>query len=160
VAGRVGTLKALLALVSAKDEVAGEDEAGKKLKHNPAVGELVAIEGVGATVALSLLDGIGLRAEVVSGLDEVLSITEQEAVVDETGPLTGLTFCITGTLSRPRKEVALRIKAAGGKVVTQVSGKLDHLVAGESAGSKLDKAGRLGVNVLSEEALAELSGVG
>jgi DNA ligase (NAD+) len=52
--------------------------------------------------------------------------------------------------------VALRVKAAGGKVVTQVSGKLDHLVAGESAGSKLDKAGRLGVNVLSEEALAEL----
>ena len=158
VAGRVGTLKALLALVSAKDEVAGEDEAGKQLKHNSAVGELVAIEGVGATVAQSLLDGIGLRAEVVSGLDEVLSITEQEAVVDETGPLTGLTFCITGTLSRPRKEVALRIKAAGGKVVTQVSGKLDHLVAGESAGSKLDKAGRLGVNVLSEEALAELIG--
>ena len=37
-----------------------------------------------------------------------------------------------------------------------MSGKLDHLVAGESAGSKLDKAGRLGVNVLSEEALAEL----
>ena len=42
------------------------------------------------------------------------------------------------------------IKAAGGKVVSTVSGKLDHLVAGESAGSKLDKANRLSVNVLSE----------
>ena len=93
-------------------------------------------------------------------MDEVLLSTEQEAVADGAGPLTGLTCRSAGTQSGPRKEVELRIKAAGGKVVTQVSGKLDHLVAGESAGSKLDKAGRLGVNILSEEALAELSGVG
>lgn len=50
------------------------------------------------------------------------------------------------------------IKAAGGKVVSTVSGKLDHLVAGESAGSKLDKANRLSVNVLSEADLEAMLG--
>ena len=69
---------------------------------------------------------------------------------DPSDPLVGLSFCITGTLSRPRKEIALKIKAAGGKVVSAVSGKLDFLVAGENAGSKLEKATRLGVKVLSE----------
>ena len=69
------------------------------------------------------------------------------------GVLEGKTFCITGTLSRPRKEIALAIKASGGKVVSTVSGKLDYLVAGESAGSKLDKAQRLGVSILKESDL-------
>jgi len=67
--------------------------------------------------------------------------------------LEGKTFCITGTLSRPRKEIALAIKASGGKVVSAVSGKLDYLVAGESAGSKLEKAQRLGVSILNESDL-------
>ena len=44
-------------------------------------------------------------------------------------------------------------------MVSSVSGKLDYLVAGESAGSKLDKANRLGVEVLSESELAELIGI-
>ena len=49
-----------------------------------------------------------------------------------------------------QKEISLKIKAAGGKVVSAVSGKLDYLVAGENAGSKLEKATRLGVKVLNE----------
>ena len=53
------------------------------------------------------------------------------------------------------------IKAAGGKVVSSVSGKLDFLVAGESSGSKLDKATRLSVTVLSESELeSKISGRG
>jgi DNA ligase (NAD+) len=114
-----------------------------------AVERLVRIEGVGETVARSFLSGLEMRREMVEDLVDVLTITDVEAV-EKSGSLTGQTFCITGTLSRPRKEVALMIKAAGGKVVSTVSGKLDHLVAGESAGSKLDKANRLSVNVLSE----------
>ena len=72
--------------------------------------------------------------------------------------MSGLTFCITGTLSRPRKEVSLSIKSEGGKVVSSVSGNLDYLVAGDSAGSKLEKANRLGVRVVSESELDELLG--
>ena len=75
---------------------------------------------------------------------------------EDTGPLIGITFCLTGTLSRPRKEIELRIKAAGGKTTTSVSSKLDYLLAGESAGSKLEKANRLGVKVISESDLQEM----
>jgi DNA ligase (NAD+) len=74
------------------------------------------------------------------------------------GSLIGLTFCLTGTLSRPRKEVELQIKAAGGKTTTSVSGKLDYLLAGENAGSKLEKANRLEVKVVNEDELAEMIG--
>ena len=81
---------------------------------------------------------------------KILTITDVDRTEAPSGPLVGLSFCITGTLSRPRKEIALKIKAAGGKVVSAVSGKLDFLVAGENAGTKLEKATRLGVNVLSE----------
>jgi DNA ligase (NAD+) len=123
-----------------------------------AVERLVRIDGVGETVASSFIEGLAARRVMVEDLAATLSITEAEAVEVVEGPLTGLTFCISGTLSRPRKEVALRIKAGGGKVVTQVSGKLDHLVAGEAAGSKLDKAGRLGVNVLDEATLDQMLG--
>lgn len=87
---------------------------------------------------------------MLEDFNQILTITDVARTEAPSGPLVGLSFCITGTLSRPRKEIALKIKAAGGKVVSAVSGKLDFLVAGENAGTKLDKATRLGVKVLSE----------
>ena len=72
------------------------------------------------------------------------------------GSLTGKTFCITGTLTRSRKEIALLIKSNGGKVVSSVSKNLNYLVAGESAGSKLENANRLGVQIISESQLNEI----
>jgi DNA ligase (NAD+) len=74
------------------------------------------------------------------------------------GPLAGKTVVITGTLSAPRDEVIARIEAAGGKVTGSVSRKTDLLVAGEAAGSKLDKARTLGVQVLDEADLDRLLG--
>lgn len=126
--------------------------------HESAIPRLVKIDGVGETVARSFLEGLSERRAMVEGLSKAIEIRQEEVVETEEGPLTGQTFCITGTLSRPRKEIALMIKAAGGKVVSTVSGKLDHLVAGESAGSKLDKANRLSVNVLSEADLEAMLG--
>jgi DNA ligase (NAD+) len=124
-----------------------------------AVERLVSIDRVGETVARLLLDGISTRREAILDLNEQIEITEGgQAPVD--GPLTGSSFCITGSLSRPRKEIALSIKSEGGKVVTSVSGKLDYLVAGESSGSKLEKANRLGVRVISEADLDEMLGGG
>ena len=111
---------------------------------------LVAIEGVGETVANSLVQGIERRSEMIADFNQVLSITGVAKTEDPAGHLVGYSFCITGTLTRPRKEIALKIKAVGGKVVSAVSGKLNYLVAGENAGSKLDKATRLGVTILNE----------
>jgi DNA ligase (NAD+) len=76
-------------------------------------------------------------------------------------PLLGKVFVVTGTLSRyGREEIEALIKQLGGKAVGSVSKKTDYVVAGEKAGSKLDKAKQLGVPVLSEEAFEKLIGKG
>ncbi|MEI6278798.1 MAG: NAD-dependent DNA ligase LigA [Verrucomicrobiae bacterium] len=74
-----------------------------------------------------------------------------------TGPLADKTFVITGTLpTLKRDEAATRIREAGGSVTGSVSKNTDFLLAGENAGSKLDKALELGVRVLSEKEFLEL----
>jgi len=70
--------------------------------------------------------------------------------------LSGCSFVLTGTLSRPRPEFAALIQEAGGKVSSSVSAKTTYLVAGEKAGSKLTKAQSLGVQVLDEADLQRL----
>jgi DNA ligase (NAD+) len=79
----------------------------------------------------------------------------------KSGPLSGLTFVITGTLpSLKREEAKARIEEAGGKVAGSVSTKTSYLLAGEDAGSKLDKAKGLNVPVLDEEGLFAMLGHG
>ncbi len=73
-------------------------------------------------------------------------------------PLAGKTVVLTGSLSRPRDEVKDRLQALGAKVTGSVSKKTDFVVAGEAAGSKLDKARDLGIEVLDEAGLDELLG--
>ena len=114
--------------------------------------ELTSIDGVGDIVALQLRDGIQLRREMVEDLLSLLSIQQEERIA-EGGIFDGMTFCVTGTLTEPRKSIQARIKAAGGKVVGSVSGNLSVLIAGENAGSKLAKAEKLGVQVWDEETL-------
>ncbi|MGD9592304.1 MAG: NAD-dependent DNA ligase LigA [Candidatus Berkiella sp.] len=65
-------------------------------------------------------------------------------------PLSGKTYVITGTLSRPRDEIKAQLQALGAKVTDSVSAKTDALIAGTQAGSKLAKAQKLGVPVLDE----------
>ena len=76
---------------------------------------------------------------------------------DSDDVLADLTFVITGTLpGMGRKEAAELIERHGGKVSSSVSKKTNYLLAGENAGSKLDKANALGVTVLTEEELLEM----
>ena len=71
--------------------------------------------------------------------------------------IVGKTFVLTGTLpTLKRDEAAALIEAAGGKVSGSVSKKTDFVVAGEAAGSKLEKAQSLGVAILSEDELLNL----
>ncbi|MBU0655541.1 MAG: NAD-dependent DNA ligase LigA [Gammaproteobacteria bacterium] len=79
-----------------------------------------------------------------------------EAKPAEALPLAGKTYVITGTLSRSRDDIKADLEALGAKVAGSVSKKTTALIAGESAGSKLDKAQSLGVEVLDEAALSVL----
>ncbi|MFI5110425.1 MAG: BRCT domain-containing protein, partial [Terriglobales bacterium] len=73
----------------------------------------------------------------------------------------GKTVVFTGTLAHyTRDEARLLVEFVGGKVVGSVSKKTDYVVAGAEAGSKLDKARELGVNVINEKGMEDLLGVG
>jgi len=123
--------------------------------------ELELIEGVGPNIAEAVVDWFSLpkNLELIQkfkalGVWPVVEIKEKS---NEPLPLTGKVLVVTGTLAQfTRTEIQEYIKKYGGKVTGSVSKKTDYLVAGESAGSKLDKARELGVPVITEQELMEL----
>jgi DNA ligase (NAD+) len=76
----------------------------------------------------------------------------------ERQPLKGKSFVLTGTLSRPRSQIKEALQVLGAKVTGSVSSKTDYVVAGSDAGSKLEKAERLGLEILGEAGLDRLLG--
>jgi len=112
----------------------------------PKVAELIAAEPAQPDVA-----------ELVEDLKALGLTVEVEGPPPGEGPLSGRTLVLTGTLpTLTREQATERILAAGGRVTTGVSKKTDYVVAGEAAGSKLEKAERLGVPVLDEAGLVDL----
>ncbi len=125
---------------------------------------LTEIDGVGDKIARSVREFFAEEhnRRVVTRLLDLGLSPKCESPSEEQGPLSGKTFCINGTLSRPRTDVAAAIEAAGGKVVNSVSGRTDYLVVGEAPGaSKTRKADRLGVPRITEAELdAMIGGLG
>ncbi len=94
---------------------------------------------------------------LVRSLKAVLQTPPHEVIRREGGKLEGLTFVLTGTLpGLSRDEAKAMIEAAGGKVTGSVSKKTNYVVAGEEAGSKLEKAQQLGIEVIGEARLREM----
>lgn len=116
------------------------------------------IEGFGEVMAQSLCSFFALEGtkELLAELKE-LGLNFTAAQKELGGELSGKTFVLTGTLPTLKREEAKEmIEAAGGKVSGSVSKKTNYVVAGEAAGSKLTKAGDLGIPVLTEEQLLAL----
>jgi len=125
------------------------------------VEELQRSEEVGPKVAESVCQFFRepRNRELVERLREAGLNFEYQTRRKKGGPLQGLTFVLTGTLpTLTREEAARTIEAAGGKVSGSVSRKTSYVVAGEEAGSKLDKARGFGVKVIDERRLLEMAG--
>ena len=125
------------------------------------VDDLTEIDGIGPRIAESIISYFATERnqQTIAGLrDAGVQLWQELAPVDETAqPWKGQTFVITGTLSSmTRREAEGKVKALGATTTSSVSRKTNWLVAGESAGSKLASAERLGVPVLDEEGLLVL----
>jgi DNA ligase (NAD+) len=125
------------------------------------------IEGVGPIVAAHIVAFFAQphnRAVIdklldpeIGGIHWPVAAAQRVAEVESgSASLSGKTFVITGTLSRPRDAIKGDLEALGAKVTGSVSKKTDYLLAGSDAGSKLEKARALGVPVLDEDGLAAL----
>jgi DNA ligase (NAD+) len=122
--------------------------------------QLSAVHGIGTTTAgaLAAFASEPRNRELIARLgDAGVNLTEPVERA-ERSTLAGRTFVITGTHAMSRKELTSLIERHGGRVAGSVSRTTDYLVAGESPGSKLDKARELGVSVLDEQGLLTLAG--
>jgi DNA ligase (NAD+) len=114
--------------------------------------ELVQVSDVGAVVAPSIYHWFRdtENQQLIQRLSQAGLCMEQGTVAAASDKLAGTTWVITGTLSVEREQIADLIRAHSGKVSSSVSAKTSYLLAGEEAGSKLDKAAKLGVKILDE----------
>ncbi|MCL2767922.1 MAG: NAD-dependent DNA ligase LigA, partial [Synergistaceae bacterium] len=129
--------------------------------------ELSSIDGIGEVIASSIIafftdesnralierlsaKGVRMDSGIYSGSGGKNRKEKTES------KFSGLTFVFTGELSFPRRDGENMVKNLGGKVVSSVSGNTSYVVAGEGAGSKLDKAVQLGVKIIGESEFLEL----
>lgn len=115
--------------------------------------DIKAIDGFGDVIAENIYNYFSLDStkSIISSLKD-FGVKMPPAKKAITGKFSGKTFVLTGTLPNyKRSEAATIIESAGGKVSSSVSKKTDYVLAGDEAGSKLDKANALGVKIISEE---------
>ena len=119
---------------------------------NASINDLENVKGIGKETAVSILKS--LKDENMNQIITRLKDygLQMEYVQSNTGAsLQGKSFLITGTLDKPRKYYEELILSNGGSLLSGVSKNLDFLIAGEKAGSKLEKANKLGVKVISQD---------
>ena len=139
-----------------------ESFGGEDLLHGAeggaSVEQLAEIDGIGNVVAQAVVDYFALEdnQDLVKRLMAAGLSFERVPAGTEQGPLAGKRVVITGTLSRPRSYFVEKLEEAGGTFTSSVSKNTDYVLAGEDAGSKLERATSLGVPVLDEAAFEDL----
>lgn len=117
--------------------------------------ELEAVKDIGPGTAGTIITYFETHKHLLERLLERVSVTFPQ-IAQNVGILEGKTFCVTGTFEKSRDDIHEIIEKNGGEVRSSVSGNLDYLIAGESAGSKREKALSLGVKVLDWESFQKL----
>ena len=145
-------------------------QAGAELKlhfrsltdlQNASYDELITINDVGDISAKAIVDFFAdeENREILRKMEEAgVNFNSLAAAQGADNRFEGLTFAITGTLpTMGRAEMEEHIRKFGGKVLGSVSKKTNYVVAGENAGSKLTKANELGITVISEAELMDMT---
>ncbi len=123
--------------------------------------QIAALPGIGPTIAESIYAWAQDQTnrtlvERLQAAGLQLAMPEGASRAAETGPFAGQTFLLTGSLtSLTRGQAEQAIKSLGGKIAPSVTKSLSHLIVGETPGSKLAKAEKLGVPIHDEEWLVE-----
>ncbi len=147
-------LEALAAPYAARGYVVLEADGANKLKFTNPLGSvstrklLAYFQSAAGQTVQTTLTALGINPAATGFVENMNNQAE--------GPLSGKTFVLTGTLSRPRPEFEKMIAAAGGKATGSVTKNTTYLVAGEGGGSKRDKAAKLGIPVIGEDELLTL----
>ena len=153
----------LLALGIAEVGVKTAKDIAKHFKtldnlKNASKEEILKIDDIGEIIADNIYNFFKERYNI-DEIDSLLGcgVKIKEVELLQTNPnITDKTFVLTGTLTKPRGEVETLIESLGGKTSSSVSKNTDYVLAGESAGSKLDKARALGVRIINEEEFNDL----
>lgn len=147
-------LEATAAPYTARGYVKLEPDGSNKLKFTNPLGAvstrrlLAYFQSAAGCTVLATLTDLGINPISAGFVENMTRQTD--------GPLSGKTFVLTGTLSRPRPEFEKMIAEAGGKATGSVTKNTTYLIAGEGGGSKRDKAAKLGIPIIGEDELLTL----
>ncbi|QIV78014.1 NAD-dependent DNA ligase LigA [Fervidobacterium pennivorans] len=125
---------------------------------NASIADLLLVEGIGEDTAKSIYDYFKLpkTKEIIEKLKKA-GVNMKSNIEVKEDVLSGLTFCVTGTLKNfSREEIKRYIESLGGHYTDNVSRKTDYLIVGENPGSKLQKAQKFGVKTLTEDEFLQL----
>jgi DNA ligase (NAD+) len=146
----------------------GEETAYDLAKHfgsieniyNAKYEEIESIYGVGPIVARSVFEWFKdtNNKELIQNLLKQIEIQQENTKQNASARFAGKTFVFTGTMEMDRIKAQEKVRAVGGDVSSSVSPKTSYLVAGENAGSKLDKAKELGIKVIGEDEFVAMIG--
>lgn len=124
---------------------------------NASYEDILKVEDIGEIIAQNIVEYFADEENLkeIEKLFEI-GVTINETQVSNSDKLGGKIFVLTGALSKPRSEFEKMIEENGGKTSSSVSKNTDFVLAGEDAGSKLDKAQKLGVKVINEQGFLDM----
>ena len=141
---------------TAKAIVAGGFDSLDKVR-SASVEDLAPLAGVGPAKAKAAVVGLEQRS---AEIDRLLKVGVVPVTKKASGPLAGKTFCFTGALSKPRKELEALVEERGGTLLSGVTKELDYLVMEDptSGSSKAQKAAKYGTKCIDERTFLEMTG--